>query len=86
VWTSRSILKSISPVDKRREPKRRKQLGKQEWIRAIQYTSASGVTLPQSLIWKSGNLDSAWISNNTPPDLSFFTINKGWTSDRYGYE
>jgi hypothetical protein len=45
-------------VDKRRKPKGRKQPGKQEWITVIEYVSASGVALPLSLIYKSGNLNS----------------------------
>jgi hypothetical protein len=73
-------------VDKRRKRKGRKQPGKQEWITVIECVSASGVALPPSLIYKSGNLNSAWVPEETPRDWSFSTSNKGWISDLYGYE
>jgi hypothetical protein len=73
-------------VDKRRKPKGRKQPGKQEWITVIECVSASGVALPLSLIYKSGNLNSDWVPEETPRDRSFLTSNKGWISDLYGYE
>jgi hypothetical protein len=73
-------------VDKRRKLKGRKQPGKQEWITVIECVSASGVALPPSLIYKSKNLNSAWIPEETPRDWAFSTSNKGWTSDLHGFE
>jgi hypothetical protein len=52
----------------------------------IECVSVLGVALPLSLIYKSGNLNSAWIPEETPRDWSFSTSNKGWTSDLHGYE
>jgi hypothetical protein len=58
-FSIRSTRGSTVLVDKRRKPKGWKQPGKQEWITVIECISASGVALPLSLIYKSGNLNSA---------------------------
>jgi hypothetical protein len=44
------------------------------------------VTLPPTLIFKGQNLNSGWIPDDSPPDWTFSTSNKGWTSDYHAYE
>jgi hypothetical protein len=44
------------------------------------------VTLPPTLIFKGGNLNSEWIPDDIPPDWTFTISNKGWTNDTLGFE
>lgn len=60
--------------------------GRQEWITAIECTSASGVTLPPLLIFNAMHTNTAWIPRETPSDWRFSTSTSGWTSDSHGYE
>jgi hypothetical protein len=67
-------------------PRGKRQPGRQEWITSIECISASGATLPPTLIFKGEKLNSEWIPDSTPPDWTFTTSNKGWTNDSIGYE
>ena len=77
---------SFALYDRTAIPKGKRQLGQQEWITSIECISASGVTLPPTLIFKGEKLNSEWIPDSTPLDWIFTTSNKGWTNDSIGYE
>ena len=81
-----STRRSIVLLDKKYKKRGKKQAGRREWITAIECISASGVTLPPTLIFKGKNLNSGWIPDVTPPGWAFSTSNKGWTSDIHAYE
>jgi hypothetical protein len=81
-----STRKSVVLLDKRYKKYGKQQSGRQEWITAIECISAAGVTLPPTLIFKGQNLNSGWIPDVSPPDWTFSTSNKGWTSDYYTYK
>jgi hypothetical protein len=68
---------SFALYDRRATPKGKRQPGRQEWITSIECISASGVTLPPTLIFKGEKLNSEWIPGSTPPDWTFTTSNKG---------
>jgi hypothetical protein len=81
-----STRRSIVLLDKKYRQRGKKQAGRREWIIAIECISASGVTLPPTLIFKGKNLNSGWIPDVTPLGWAFSTSNKGWTSDIYAYK
>ena len=81
-----STRKSVVLLDKRYKKRGKQQAGRQEWITAIECISAAGVTLPPTLIFKGQNLNSGWIPDDSPPDWTYSTSNKGWTSDYHAYE
>jgi hypothetical protein len=76
-----SSRKSVVLLDQLNQRREKKQPGQQEWITCLECVSASGVTLPLCLIFKGQNLNSGWISNETPAGWKFITSKKGWTSD-----
>lgn len=60
--------------------------GRQEWITAIEVVGAAGVVGPPLLTFKSKHLSTAWVPDHAPPDWSFTTSKRGWTSDSHGYQ
>jgi hypothetical protein len=81
-----STRESLVLLDKKYKKRGKKQVGRQEWITAIECVSASGVTQPPPLIFEGKNVHSGWIPDVTPPGWAFSTSNKGWTSDIYAYK
>ena len=81
-----STRKSVVLLDKRYKKRGKQQAGRQEWIIAIECISAAGVTLLPTLIFRGQNLNSGWIPDDSPPDWTYSTSNKGWTSDYHAYE
>jgi hypothetical protein len=77
---------SFTLYDRTATSKGKRQPGRQEWITSIECISASGVTLPPTLIFKGEKLNSEWIPDSTPRDWTFTTSNKGWTNDTLGFE
>jgi hypothetical protein len=64
----------------------KRQPGRQEWITSIECISASGATLPPTLVFKKKNINSEWISEGVPSDWTFTTSNKGRANDSIGFE
>jgi hypothetical protein len=81
-----STRESLVLLHKKYKKRGKKQVGRQEWVTAIECVSASGVTLPPTLIFKGKNVNSGWIPDVTPPGWAFSTSNEGWTSDIHAYE
>ena len=52
-----STRRSIVLLNKKYKKRGKKQAGRREWITAIECISASGVTLPPTLIFKGKNLN-----------------------------
>jgi hypothetical protein len=81
-----SSRKSVVLLDQLNQRREKKQSGRQEWITCLECVSASGVTLPLCLIFKSETLNSGWIPDKTLVGWKFITLKKGWTSDLIGFE
>lgn len=58
--------------------------GKQEWVTDIESISAAGESLPPLLIFKGKNMNTRWISDQTPNSWYFATSQNGWTSNNLG--
>jgi hypothetical protein len=76
-----SSRKSVVLLDQLNQCREKKQPGRQEWITCLECVSASGVTLPPCLIFKSENLNPGWIPDETPAGWKSITLKKSWTSD-----
>lgn len=85
-FSLRTTRESTVIVDKRYKKRGKRQTGKQEWITAVGCISASGATLPPTLIFRGQNLNSGWIPDYTPPGWTFSTSNKGWISDFHAFQ
>jgi len=60
--------------------------GRQEWINAIEYTSAAGEALAPMLIFKAKHTNTSWIPTDAPDDWRFTTSNSGLMSDSHALE
>jgi len=67
-FSIRSSRNSVVLFDQLKNRREKRQPGRQEWITSLEYVNAAGVTLPPCLIFRGENLNSGWISDETPPD------------------
>jgi hypothetical protein len=65
IGSSRKSVVLLDQLDKHRE---KQQPGRQEWITSLECINAVRTALPLCLIFKSENLNSDWIPNETLAD------------------
>jgi hypothetical protein len=65
------VRESLVLLDEKYKKRGKKQVGRQEWITAIECASASEETLPPTLILKGKIVNLGWIQDSTPPGWAF---------------
>ena len=62
----------------------RQQPGSKELITVIECVSATGRSLPPTILFKGKQHQTNWITDNTPNSWYFGTSPNGWTSNLHG--
>src|SRR2546423_1266052 len=60
------------------------QLGRQEWVTAIECILATGEKIPLMIIFKGTNLLTTWLPQPRPAGWMFSCNESGWTSNYHG--
>jgi hypothetical protein len=64
-------------VDSTMRTRYKQQPGRQEWVSVVEAICADGTILPPFLIFKAQNVNSQWISPDTPNNWYFGCSSKG---------
>lgn len=78
--TDRIIIDSIQTTRWKAVP------GLQEWVSVVECISGDGTALPPLLILKAEQINSTWITKDTPNDWRFSASSEGWTSNIHSLE